>query len=105
MPKFGSNPINNGLILFALSAYYQSICFYFQNGEITMKVQFVAPDSDSDDDNDEIIDENGYRLVIQHFPYHQGSKLKSLALGMCSRSFSFDAQTQHLNITVCKQRY
>ncbi|XP_033635910.1 Golgi-associated PDZ and coiled-coil motif-containing protein-like [Asterias rubens] len=35
-----------------------------QNGEITMKVQFVAPDSDSDDDNDEIIDENGYSYAL-----------------------------------------
>ncbi|XP_022100427.1 Golgi-associated PDZ and coiled-coil motif-containing protein-like [Acanthaster planci] len=35
-----------------------------QNGEISMEVQFVAPDSDSDDDNDEIIDENGYSYPV-----------------------------------------
>ena len=33
----------------------------FQQGEIEMEVVFVAPDEDSDDDNAEYEDDNGFR--------------------------------------------
>ena len=36
-------------------------CFYFQQGEIELEVVFVAPDEDSDDENHEYEDENGFR--------------------------------------------
>ena len=34
---------------------------YFQHGEIWLEVVFVAPDEDSDDENHEYEDENGFR--------------------------------------------
>ncbi|CAH1227538.1 GOPC [Branchiostoma lanceolatum] len=35
-----------------------------QTGEITLEVVFVAPDIDSDDDNEEYVDENGFRYRL-----------------------------------------
>ena len=36
-------------------------CYMLQSGDIDMEVVFVAPDEDSDDENHEYEDENGFR--------------------------------------------
>ena len=41
-----------------------SLFVYFQHGEIWLEVVFVAPDEDSDDENHEYEDENGFRQVL-----------------------------------------
>ena len=43
--------------------------FDFQQGEISMEVMFVAPDEDSDDENNEYEDEHGFRLAAS-FGFH-----------------------------------
>ena len=36
----------------------------FQQGDIVLEVVFVAPDDDSDDENQVFEDENGFRSVL-----------------------------------------
>ena len=51
----------------------------FQQGEISMEVMFVAPDEDSDDENNEYEDEHGFRsatcLTFYLFSAFRGYRL------------------------------
>lgn len=52
---------------FIILNFLHYILLLFQQGEIKMDVMFVAPDEDSDDDNNEYEDEHGFRSAV--LPY------------------------------------